>query len=190
MKNLTQNNIMQNKKIIRLALAVVFILLIPLIAMQFTDEVNWDLADFVIAGVLLFGAGFAYELIARKGSTTAYRAAVGVAVAAALLLLWVNGAVGIIGSEDNPANLLYGAVLATLIIGAVTARSQPRGMTRTLFLAALVQLLVPVFALTIWPAQASGGEAGVVGVFILNAFFVILWIVSALLFRKAIKLKI
>jgi hypothetical protein len=52
----------------------------------------------------------------------AYRAAVGVAIAAAFILVWMNLAVGIIGSEDNPANLMYGGVLAIGIIGAVIAR--------------------------------------------------------------------
>ena len=109
--------IMQNKSIIRIALATAFILLLPLLAMQFTDEVVWDLADFAVAGVLLFGAGLTYELIARKAGHIAYRAAVGVAVAAALLLVWMNLAVGIMGNEGNPANLMYTGVLAVGIIG-------------------------------------------------------------------------
>ena len=77
------------------------ILLVPLIAMQFTDQVVWDLADFAIFGALLVGVGVTYELVVRKTGDTAYRAAVGVALAAAFLLVWVNGAVGIIGSENN-----------------------------------------------------------------------------------------
>ena len=138
---------MQNKNIIRIALVTAFILLLPLLAMQFTDEVVWDLADFAVAGVLLFGAGLTYELVARKGGTIAYRAAVGVAVAAALLLVWMNLAVGLIGTEDNPANLMYVGVLAVGIIGAVIARFQPHGMARALFATALAQMLVPVIAL-------------------------------------------
>ena len=94
------------KAAIRLAIATGIILLLPLIAMQYTDEVVWDLADFVVAGVLLFGTGLAYELMARKGGTVAYRAAVGIALATVFLLVWVNGAVGIIGSENNDANLM------------------------------------------------------------------------------------
>jgi hypothetical protein len=111
---------MQNKKIIRIALATAILLLIPFVAMQFSDEVNWSGFDFVVAGALLFGSGLAYELVARKGSTNAYRAAVSVAVAAALLLAWVNLTVGIIGSEDNPAHLIYFGVIAVMILGAGT----------------------------------------------------------------------
>ncbi len=159
------------------------ILLVPLVAMQFTDEVVWDVADFVFAGALLFGAGLTYELVARKAGNIAYRAAVGVAVTAALILVWVNGAVGIIGNEGNPANLMYFGVLAVGIIGALIARFQHNGMARTLFATALAQALVPVIALTI--KVTSWGAAGVFGVLVLNAFFVMLFVVSALLFRKA-----
>ena len=87
---------MRHKALVRIALVTALILLLPLLAMQFTDEVVWDLADFVVAGALLFGTGLTYELIAGKGGNFAYRAAVGVAAAAALLLVWVNLAVGII----------------------------------------------------------------------------------------------
>ena len=75
--------------------------------MQFTDEVDWGVADFVVAGVLLFSAGLTYEVVARRVGNIAYRTAAGVAVAAPLILIWMNLAVGIIGSEDNPANLMY-----------------------------------------------------------------------------------
>ena len=68
------------------AAAVALILMVPLVAMQFTNEVVWDETDFIVAGVLLFGTGLAYELVARKGGTIAYRSAVSVALAAALLL--------------------------------------------------------------------------------------------------------
>lgn len=172
------------KAAIRLAIATGIILLLPLIAMQFTDEVVWDLADFVVAGVLLFGTGLAYELMARKGGTVAYRAAVGIALATVFLLVWVNGAVGIIGSENNDANLMYFGVLAVGIIGAIITRLQPLGMARALFVTALAQALVPVIALTIWQ-PTSWGAAGVFGVFVLNAFFVMLLVGSALLFKRA-----
>ncbi len=178
--------IIMQKNIIRTALATACLLLIPLVAMQFTNEVNWDLFDFAFMGAFLFGTGLAYELVARKAGTIAYRAAVGVALAAAFLLVWVNGAVGIIGNEGNPANLMYFGVLAIGIIGAFIARLEPRGMARALSAVALAQMLVPVIALIIWNPQAtSWGAAGVLGVFGLNAFFAMLFVGSALLFRRA-----
>ena len=175
--------IIMQKSIIHLALATVSILMVPLVAMQFTSEVNWDLFDFAFMGTLIFGTGLVYQLIARKAGTVAYRAAVGVALTAAFLLVWINGAVGIIGNEGNPANLMYFAVLAVGLIGAFIARLEPRGMARALFATALVQMLVPVIALLI--LKSPFGAAGVVGVFGLNGFFAMLFVGSGLLFRRA-----
>jgi hypothetical protein len=186
--------VMQNKSILRIALGTAIILMVPLVAMQFTEEVNWDLFDFVFMGTLLFGTGLTYDLVARKGGTIAYRAAVGIACAAGLLLVWVNAAVGIIG--DGPVNLMYFGVLAVGFIGAFIARLQPRGMALALFATAVAQMLVPVIALVIWKAGWQDllihpnsphppFDPGIAPVFGLNAFFSALWVVSALLFRHA-----
>jgi hypothetical protein len=182
-----KENMMRNKNIWRIALVTAFLLLIPLVAMQFSDEVDWNLFDFVVAGTLLFGSGLAYELIARKGGNIAYRAAVGVAVAASLLLVWINLAVGIIGSENNPVNSLYFWVLFIGIIGATISRLRPRGMALDMFATAFALALVPVIALMIGKPQfRSMQEApGVLGVLTLNAFFVMLFVVSGLLFRHS-----
>jgi len=82
---------------LRVALLTGLLLLVPLVAMQFTGEVRWNLADFVVAGALLFGAGATYQLLAARTDNLAYRAAVGVAVGATLMLVWANLAVGLIG---------------------------------------------------------------------------------------------
>lgn len=174
------------RRLIVWAAVVAALLLIPLVAMQFTKEVNWDLFDFAFMGAMLFGAGLAYELVARKGGATAYRVAVGLALAGVFLLVWINGAVGIIGNEGNPANLMYFGVLVVGLVGAVIVRLEPRGMAKALLAMALAQMLVPVIALVIWqPQVTSWGAAGVAGVFVLNAFFAMLFAVSALLFRRA-----
>jgi hypothetical protein len=164
------------------ALATAFILLLPLLAMQFTDEVVWDLADFAVAGGLLFGAGLTYQLVARKGGNIAYRAAVGVALGAALSIVWMNLAVGLIGSEDDPANLMYVGVLAVGITGALIARLRPHGMARTMFATALVQTLVAAIALV---AGLGHPESGPLEILVLNGFFVALFVGSAWLFRRA-----
>jgi hypothetical protein len=171
----------------RLVLATAFILMLPLLAMQLTDQVVWDLADFAVTGALLVGTGLMYELVARKGGSIAFRAAVGVALAAALLLVWMNLAVGLIGSEDNPANLMYVGVLAIGIIGAVIARFQPQGMARALFATAFAQLLVPVIALIAGMHGPPVGSnlSGILEILTLNGFFVALFVGSALLFRHA-----
>jgi len=162
--------------------AAALLLLLPLVAMQFTDEVSWDVADFALAGALVIGVLLSYELAARKRGDTAYRAAVGVALAAAFILVWVNGAVGIIGSEDNDANLMYGGVLAVGVVGAGIARFQPHGMACALFATALAHASVAVIALI---AGLGAPESGPLEIVALNAFFVALFVGSALLFRRA-----
>ena len=180
----------QNKRIIVMLLAVLSLLMIPLVAMQFTDEVSWDLADFIIMGGALLGVGLAYELIARnvakklKLENSVYRFAFGIGLLGAFLLFWVNGAVGIIGNEGQTANLLYGAVFIVGLVGSLVSRFKPRGMSRTLFTAALIQLLIPVIALIAWP-RVSWGGAGMGGVFVFNAVFAVMFAGSALLFLKA-----
>jgi hypothetical protein len=173
---------MPNKNIIRIALATAILLLVPLLGNHFIDGWNWDLFDFAFMGALLFGTGLTFELVARKGGTIAYRAAVGIACAAGLLLVWINAAVGIIGDEDL-ANAMYFGVLAVGFISASIARFQPRGMSRALFATAVAQALVPLIAM-IW-VPAIDFSPGVVAVLGVNAFFVALWLTSAWLFRKA-----
>ena len=163
---------------LRVALVTGLLLLVPLVAMQFTDEVRWNLADFVVAGALLFGAGATYHLLAARTDNLAYRAAVGVAVGAALMLVWANLAVGLIGSENNPANLMYLGVLAVGIIGALVARFHARGMARALSAMALAQALVALVALGL----RSSGPLEIVAV---NGLFVALFAGSAYLFRRA-----
>jgi hypothetical protein len=158
-------------------------LLLPLVAMRFTDEVNWDETDFLVVGAMLAAACGTYELAARMTGDSAYRAAVGVAVAAAFILVWINLAVGIIGSEDNPANLMHGGVLAVAVIGAVIARFQPAGMARALSATALAQALVGVIALAAgFGSTAPSFPEAIVS---LTGFFAALWLLSAWLFRKA-----
>ena len=175
------------QSITRIALATAFLLLIPLVAMQFTQEVVWTLSDFVFAGVVFFGTGLTYVLIARKWNNTVYRIAVGVAVAAGFLLVWANAAVGLVGSEENDANMLYGGVLAVALIGAFVARFRPVGMSYAMFAASLTYVLVTVIALFIWKPTGAAAEPQVhmVNVLGANGIFAALWAVSGLLFRRA-----
>lgn len=81
--------------LVRTALVTAALLAVPLVAMQFTAEVNWGPGDFVVAGVLLFGAGMLYALAARLASGKAQRVALALSVAAGLALVWAELAVGI-----------------------------------------------------------------------------------------------
>lgn len=168
---------MQNKNIVRHVIITASLLLIPLLG-----KWSWSLSDFIIAGVLIFGSGVIYELIVRKPSSTSYRIAAGSAVVTGLLLIWVNLAVGLIGNENNPANLMYFGVLAIGLIGVSVARLEARGMFRALLTTAIAQALVPIIAMIIWRPPFN---LGLIQVFGVNTFFVALWIGSALLFRRA-----
>lgn len=178
---------MQNKNTLLITLTVALILLVPLIAMQLTDEVAWSPFDFAFAGALLFAAGLAFELITRKAGNRAYRAALGIALMAAVLLVWINLAVGIIGSEDNPANMLYIGVLAILIFGSLTVRFRPQGMARVIYVTALAQVVVPVIALMIWRPEFTSAQTllQVLKVAGVNGLFLALWAGSGWLFQRA-----
>lgn len=67
----------------------------PLIAMQFTPDVRWTAFDFVVAAILLVGGGAAYELGARVFPATRHRLIIGAALLAVVMLIWIDGAVGI-----------------------------------------------------------------------------------------------
>lgn len=88
----------QNKRLIAILLTVAFLLLVPLIAMQFTNEVNWTLFDFVAAGSLLLGTGLLSELVLRKVKKRRYRTFICVALLVICFLVWVELAVGIFGT--------------------------------------------------------------------------------------------
>ena len=85
-------------RIQKIILGTFIILLIPFTAMQFTNEVNWSVFDFVIAGILIFAVGLAIELILRKIKTPKLRVASIVAIIIAFLIIWAELAVGIFGS--------------------------------------------------------------------------------------------
>jgi hypothetical protein len=87
-----------NKILIRISLVTSLILVVPFVVMQFTDEVNWKLIDFVVAGVLLFGAGFLFEFIAGNRDEVKYRVLVGLVIALVIFLVWAEFAVGIFGT--------------------------------------------------------------------------------------------
>jgi hypothetical protein len=88
----------QRKRLAIMLVGVACLLLLPLIAMQFTPEVKWTPFDFLVAGGLLLGACLAFEFFALRRSSLAYRLAVGLTIAAVLAIVWLELAVGIFGS--------------------------------------------------------------------------------------------
>jgi hypothetical protein len=95
------------RSVVRVALVTACVLLVPLVAMQITDEVDWGVADFVLAGVLLGGTGLLLELAARKPGKLAYLAAA-IAIGVAAIVLGE--------ADDAPGLVLFGGLL---IVGTV-----------------------------------------------------------------------
>jgi hypothetical protein len=167
----------QRRNPLRIAIwgTAVFLLLLPWVAMQFTAEVAWTGSDFVVFGCMLLLVCGMYELAAHISSSKAYRLAMGMALMGAFLLTWINLAVGIIGNEDNPANLLFFAVPAVGASGALLARFRSGGMARALVATAITQGLILL----------AGLIAGWGHTFPISGFFILLWLTSAQLFRRA-----
>lgn len=94
MKSKKTDIIKQNKVFLWIAAVTGLILSLPLIAMQFTSEVDWDSTDFIIMGILLFGMGSLFVLVARV-TKRKYRAFVAIGFVLAVLYIWAELAVGI-----------------------------------------------------------------------------------------------
>ena len=88
----------QNKRLLGIILTVVILLSVPLVAMQFTNEVDWKAADFMVMGALLLGTGLLCEVVLRKVKSTRHRLYIIAALLIAFLLIWAELAVGIFGT--------------------------------------------------------------------------------------------
>lgn len=95
------NSIIMKKQIFEwIAVATIALLLIPLIAMSFTTEVNWSPLDFILMGILIFGFSSAFVLVARKVSERR-RMLVGLLFLAAFMYVWAELAVGVFTNLGN-----------------------------------------------------------------------------------------
>lgn len=152
------------------------VLMIPLIAMRFTGEVRWTGLDFAVAVAILAALIGAAELAVRLSNDWLYRAGVAVAVVAAFLMVWAQGAVGLVGSENDLFNLLFLLPLLVGATGALVGRFRAGGMSRTLWAMAAVQAATVVVGYTVTRDTDA---------FLLCAW-VIAWALSAGLFGRAI----
>jgi hypothetical protein len=134
----------------------VALLITPLIAMQFTSEVQWDETDFLFAAVIFSIVGGLAELTVRLTANWISRLGAFFAIMAGFMLIWSNLAVGMIGNEDNPVNLLFGAVLAVAILGACLSRIRASILPTAMLLAGAIQLSIGLFA-GIWGSDFRGG---------------------------------
>ena len=149
------------------------------VAMQFDTGVNWDGFDFLVMGAMLFVVCVAYEIAARIARNNAYMVAAGLAVGGAFLTVWANGAVGILGNEDNPANQIFYWVLAFEFAASMLVLFRARPMAWVMVGTAVAQLAVCLYA---W-------LAGLGYVFVFTGVMCALWLTSARLFREAARLQ-
>ena len=154
------------------------LLLIPWLA-----RFPWTLSDFIFAGAMFGIVGGTFELAVRASGNRWYRGGAAIALGTAFLLVWINGAVGIIGDEGNPANLMFFVVIAIAISGAIVARFETAGMARAMTVAGAAQLLVALVALLM--RLGANEPPGLTGVVILISIVASFWFLSAFCFRKA-----
>jgi hypothetical protein len=154
--------------------AVAVLLVLPIVAMQFTEEVNWTAEDFIAAGIMLGGAGLGTEFLVRQSDSHSYRLGAVLAVLAAFLTVWANLAVGMIGDEGNPYNLLFGGVIVAAALGMILARFKPSGMSIAMVVAGIAQAAVGAFGLS---SDLRGG--------VFSMAFAGLWLLAAALFWNA-----
>ena len=147
-----------------------------------SGDFGWTLGDFIFVAVVLLAGCFLFDLAARKSPNLSYLLGAAAALAAGFGLIVVNGAVGLVGSEDEAHNLVFLVVVLVAIGGAVAARGRPEGMARAMTAAALAHIAVSAALLV----QAGGRSDGdplmeVVGL----SVFAAVWLASAWLFRIA-----
>ena len=159
------------------------LLALPAVAMRFTPEVQWTAFDFVVMGVMLASAAGAIDALTVRRGGWAAKAGGALAVIGLFLLVWINLAVGMIGDEGDPANLMFAGVIATIVGGAFVSRLRPGGMAVTMLIAAGVQALVAGIALAMrWGDYGIGWPQDVIGT---SAIMASIWMTSAVLFRVA-----
>jgi hypothetical protein len=137
------------------------IILTPLVAMQFTKEVNWDETDFIVATIIFGIVGGLIELAVRLSSNWFFRIGALFAVLAGFMLVWANLAIGLIGNEDNAVNLWFGAVLFIAIVGSIASRFRSSILPFAMFLAGALQVAIGIFA-GILGSDMRGGKFTIV----------------------------
>jgi hypothetical protein len=166
-----------SKTTLRVALVALGLLMVPLVASQLVPGWNWPPRAFVLVYVLFFGTGMAYALIARRMTSWAYKAGVGVALVAGFALGWST----MVQTADSghPERLWFLSVLVVGFIGACLARLKAPGLALTLYAMAAVLALIAVMLPSGAPPDMARRMA------IGHGVGVALFIASGLLFRRA-----
>lgn len=163
-----------------------FLLLLPLLAMQVTEQVAWTGSDFAFAAVLIFSALGAYEVAARRTAVAAgprrtwYRAGVALGIGATFLLFWGNGAVSV---TDSPADLYY-YVAGLLGIGVVVV-SLTRPAAGAVGMVGVALALVLAAAVTLLTGRVPNPFVPVSELLVITGFYGALYAAAAWLLRES-----
>ena len=156
------------------------LLLLPAIAMQFSDEAQWTGFDFVVAAIILGVTGIAAEIGVRMSRNWPHLIGYGLATFAGFFTVWSNLAVGIIGAEGEPVNMGFFVLILLGVIAAFAARLKPMGLAHVTGVIAVGQIVQGLVA-----TQAMPGHMIEWGILLM---FAALWLVASLCFRRAAKL--
>ena len=158
------------------------LMLLPITVQLVSGNFGWTTGDFIFAAIILLVSCSLFDWVARKSPNFSYLAGGAAALAAGFGLLVVNGAVGLVGSEDENHNLLFLAVILVAILGAILARGRPVQMARAMAAAAVTHIVIST-VLLVRAGGVSDGDpmAEVVGL----SVFAAVWLASAGLFRNA-----
>lgn len=158
------------------------LMLIPVAVQLASGNFGWDAFDFVFAAFILLTGCLLFDFAARRAPNFSYLAGAGAALAAGFGLVVVNGAVGLVGSENEAHNLLFGLPILVAIAGAAVARGRAEKLAAAMLAAGVAHIAVSA-ALLIRAGGRSDGDplAEVVGL----SVFAAIWLASAWLFRNA-----
>lgn len=159
--------------------AALGLLLTPLAMMQISDEWHWEAGSFVFAGIVIGGVLLLYEFAERASGSRAYRAGAAVALLASFLTVWTT----IVRDDGNGAGFFL--LIMAAVVGGFSAWFQAAGLARTMLGVAVMQALFGL-AIATAPSTASVPD-GPFRALVFNAFFAVLWLVSAACFRAAAK---
>ena len=148
--------------------------LVPLVAKQFTDEVQWSTFDHIVWAFMLAIPATIIDLVSRMTGNWAYRGAVVIALGTSFVITWANLAVGIVGNEENPVNLIFFGVVAIALLGSPLVGFKAARLRWVFYLTAAAQALSALVALRAEPF-----------VLVFCGVTTALWLTAATLFGRA-----
>ena len=153
------------------------LLLLPALAMQFSDDVQWTGFDFVVAAIILGVTGIAAEIGVRMARNWPHLIGYALATFAGFFTVWSNLAVGIIGAEGEPVNMGFFVMILLGAIAAFATRLRPMALAHITGVIAVGQIVQGLVATQVMPGHLV--EWGIL------ALFAALWLAASLFFRRA-----